>query len=387
MILLALCTATLSGRAAAFEASTPIALLVDQSTGSILFEKNANKPEPPGYLTKVMTAALVFRALKDGRTTLDTPFIVSVDAWRRGGGPSHKAAMFAEVNKPVRVEDLLTGALTVSGNDAALALAEGLDGSEGAFVSRMNDTARNLGMSHTHFLNATGYHAPEQLSTAQDLAVLATHVISTYPEYYPFFSRDEINWNHIRQRNRNPLIRADMGVDGLQAGWVEGGGYNLLASAVQNGQRLTVVLLGVKDEKAAVSEARRLLAWGFESFTVQQVFPAGARIGEARVFGGRESDVSLVAQGAVWVLAARNGPNDISARVIYEGPLSAPVRKGQQVARLEIRRAGNKVQDVPLYTDGDIPMGSLWQRAMDGAWALVADAGRSVGRKIRAAMQ
>ncbi|MGQ3674010.1 D-alanyl-D-alanine carboxypeptidase family protein [Xanthobacter sp. TB0139] len=386
-ILFAMFCATGLGRAWAFDVSAPIALLVDENTGSVLFEKDAEKSAPPGYLAKVMTATIVFQALKDGRISLDTPFIVSVDAWRRGGGPARKAAMFAEVNKPVRVEDLLAGALVVSGNDAALTLAEGLAGSEEAFVQRMNEVARTLGMEHTHFFNATGYDTPEQLSTARDMAILARHVISAYPAFYPFFSRGEIHWNRIRQRNRNPLMRADIGADGLQAGWVEGGGYNLLGSAQRNGRRLIVVVLGAEDERMALSDARGLLEWGFDSFTVQQIFPAGARIGVAQVFGGRENGVPLAAQGSVHVLAARHGRKDISARVIYVGPVRAPVVKGQQVARLEISRAGGKVQDVPLYTAGDVPMGSLWQRAIDGVRALVGDATRSVGRKIRAAVQ
>ena len=197
-----------------FQTPAPSAILVDFSTGAILFEKDADRRMAPGSLVKIMTAAVVFNELQAGRITPDTPFTVSVNAWRRGGGPSGGAAMFAEVNKPVRVEDLLIGALTVSGNDAAIALAEGVSGTETAFAMKMNELGAAIGLANSSFRNAQGFADPDQVSTAKDMAQLARYVIRTFPKYYPLFSVPDIEWSKIKQRNRNPLLNAGVGADG-----------------------------------------------------------------------------------------------------------------------------------------------------------------------------
>lgn len=362
----------------AFQTHVPAAILLDADTGTILFEKDADRAFPPSSLAKVMTAAVVFGQIKAGKITPDTPFIVSVDAWRRGGGPSRGAAMFAEVNKPVRVADLLAGAIVVSGNDAAITLAEGVAGSEGAFAQLMNETAKSIGMSGSHFRNATGFEESAQVTTARDMATLGRYVIQTFPQQYAVFAEPSLDWNRIKQRNRNVLLDAVPGADGLQSAWVKNGGYHLLGSVVENGQRLIVVVLGAKTEKERLEEAKKLLEWGFEAFQQRQVFAAGAEVGRAQVFGGSAGSVGLAAPGAVRILASRRSGERISARVRYLGPLRAPVAKGAQVAQLEVSRADVKVLEVPLYTTQEVPVGSLWDRALDGAMTLTGDSVRSL---------
>lgn len=362
----------------AFQAHAPAAMLVDYDTGTILYEKDADRQFPPSSLVKVMTAAVVFGQIKAGKITPDTPFMVSVNAWRRGGGPSHGAAMFAEVNKPVRVEDLLQGAIVVSGNDAAITLAEGVSGTEGEFALLMNRTAKEIGMTNTDFRNATGFADPGQMSTARDMATLAQYVIRTFPEQYKIFAQPGIDWNKIKQRNRNSLLNAGVGADGLQEAWLKEGGYHLLGSAVQNGQRLVVVVLGAKSEKERLDEARRLLEWGFQSFHQRVIFAEGAEVGRAQVFGGASGSVGLAAKGPVRVLTSRRGGERITARVSYMGPLKAPVAKGAQLGQMEVTRGDIKVLEVPLYTTEDVPVGSLWDRALDGGMTFLGDSARQL---------
>lgn len=361
-----------------FQTHVPAAILVDYETGTILFEKDADRQVQPSSLVKVMTAAVVFERIKAGKITPDTPFVVSVNAWRRGGGPSGGAAMFAEVNKPVRVEDLLAGAIVVSGNDAAIALAEGVSGTEGEFTVLMNRTARSIGMSNSDFRNATGFADPGQVSTARDLATLAQYVIRTFPQQYAVFAQPGIDWNRIKQRNRNTLLNAGVGADGLQQGWLKESGYQLLGSAVQNGQRLVVVVLGAKSEKERLDEARKLLEWGFQSFQQRVIFADGAEVGRAQVFGGASGAVGLAARGPVRVLTSRRGGERITARVSYTGPLRAPVAKGTQVGQMEVTRGDIKVLEVPLYTTADVPVGSLWDRALDGGMTFLGDSTRAL---------
>ena len=385
---LGLCAVLAGAPAAAadgvFQASVPSAILVDYETGSVLFEKEADRPMAPASLAKVMTAAVVFENLRAGKIKLDTEFFVSPDAWRRGGGPSGGAAMFAEVNKPVPVNDLLTGALAISGNDAALTLAEGVGGSESVFVRLMNETAQKLGMRNSVFRNATGFADTAQVATARDLATLARHVIRTYPDYYPIFARPSIDWNKIRQRNRNPFLEAGIGADGLQVGWLKEVGYNGLVSAVGGAhrQRLIAVVLGAKTEKERLDETKRLLDWGFQSFQQRALFSAGTEVTRAKVFGGASSSVGLAARGPVFVLASRVSTERVVARVTYKGPLVAPVAKDTQVATLTISRGPAKVLDVPLYTTTDVPVGSLVSRAVDGAFTLTGDGLRDVVGKV-----
>ncbi len=372
---------------ATFQTPVPSAILLDGETGTILFEKDADRAFAPASLTKAMTANVVFSQLKAGKITPDTPFVVSVNAWRRGGGPSGGAAMFADVNKPVRVVDLLAGALVVSGNDAAITLAEGIAGTESEFAGLMNEAASSLGMSHSSFRNATGFADAGQVSTARDMATLARHIILTYPDFYPVFAQEGIDWNKIKQRNRNTLLNGGFGADGLQTGWLKDVGYHALTSAVQNKQRLIAATMGAKSEKERLDETRRLLEWGFGAFRHRQIFAADQEVGRASVFGGAAGTVGLAAKGPVSLLTPRAGNEKVTAKVVYQGPLRAPVAKDPQVGRLEIPRGQTKVLDLPLYTTGDVPVGSLWDRALDGSFTLMGDSMRDVARTAVAKVQ
>lgn len=363
---------------ATFQTSVPSAILLDGETGAILFEKDADRPFQPASLAKVMTANVVFDQLKSGKITPETPFMVSVNAWRRGGGPSGGAAMFADVNKPVRVVDLLAGALVVSGNDAAITLAEGVAGTESEFAGLMNEAAGKLGMAHSSFRNATGFADAGQVTTARDMATLARHIVRTYPDYYPVFAQEGIDWNKIKQRNRNQMLNAGVGADGLQTGWLKDVGYHALTSAKQSDQRLFAATLGAKSEKERLDETRRLLEWGFGSFRHRPIFTADQEVGRASVFGGTSGSVGLTAGEPVSLLMPRAGNEKITAKVIYSGPLRAPVAKGTKVGHMEITRGQTKVLEVPLYTMAEVPVGSLWDRALDGGFTMMGDSMRGM---------
>lgn len=380
-------TASAPAAPAGFQTVVPEAILVDFSTGAILFEKESDRRVAPGGLVKIMTAAVAFNQLQAGKLTLDTPFVVSVNAWRRGGAPAGGAAMFAEVNKPMRVEDLIIGALTVSGNDAAMTLAEGISGSEDGFATRMNELGAALSLTNTSFRNSAGFADPDQYTSAKDMAQLARYVIKTFPNYYSMFSVPEIMWSKIRQRNRNPLLTAGVGGDGLHVAWLKDVGYHIVGSAVQNDRRLIVVIMGAKSEKERLEETKRLLDWGFRSFELREVFAAGAELGRASVFGGDTGSVGLAPREPIQLLLPRSTQDKLVSKVIYAAPLRAPLQKGAEVARLEIFRGQMKMIEVPLITTADVGTGSMWQRAMDGAGVVVGNAARDIAGQIQAKLR
>jgi len=349
-----------------FQTSAPTAILMDENSHAVLFEKSADELTAPASMAKTMTAEVVFSQLKNGKLNMDAEFMMSENAWRKGGGGSGGSSMFAKVNTPVRLEDLLRGLIIQSGNDAAIAIAEGIAGTEENFARMMNERARQIGLTKTTFRNATGYGHPEQKTTVRDLAKLALYIIETYPDLYKLFGEREFTWNKIRQQNRNPLLTMDIGADGLKTGNIDESGFGLIGSAVQNNQRLIVVVNGLKTAKDRANEARKLLDWGFRSFEVQQLFAEGQVVGEAQVFGGSSRSLPLVARKPVRVLVPRGESERVTARIIYTGPLKAPVRKGAEVARLQVNRGDMQALELPLYANEDIQEGSLSQRALDG---------------------
>lgn len=353
------------GSAQAVQTSVPSAILIDSATHTVLFEKNADAPVIPASTVKIMTAEVVFHELSLGHVKLDDRFPVSESAWRLGGAPSRGSTMFAAVNSQVRVEDLIRGLVIVSGNDAAIALAEGISGSEGAFATTMTRRARELGLKNSTFTNSWGRGDPEQTVTARDMVFLANHVIKTYPELYKYFSETEFTWNKIKQTNRNPLLTMSIGADGLKTGNVDASGYGLVASAVQNGQRLILALYGAQNAKERAAEALKLLLWGFRSFESKIVFKAGETIGKAKVYGGDKSDVPLAALSDVQVLVPRAATERLNGRIVYLGPLIAPVENGRKIGRLEISRGSAVILEVPLVTSDSIDKGPLPRRAMD----------------------
>ena len=354
------------GRAQSFQTAAPYALLMDFDSGTVLFEKAADELMVPASMVKVMTAEVVFHEIKQGKLSLDTEFVVSENAWRRGGAPSRGSSMFARLGERIRVADLLRGLIVQSGNDSAIILAEGIAGSEDNFARMMTVRAREIGLTKSSFRNATGYHHPDQKVTARELARLSAHIVETYPDLYPMFGEREFTWNRIRQENRLPLLAMDIGADGLKTGNVDESGFGLVGSAVQNGQRLIVVVNGLKTARDRAAESRKLLDWGFRAFEPREIFAKGETVGEARVFGGTRNGVPLVARNAVRVLVPRGSNERLTLRIVYIGPLKPPVRQGAQVARLRATRGDVQALDLPLYAAEDVGVGNLQQRAVDG---------------------
>lgn len=355
-----------------FTVSSPAAILVDYESGSVLFQKEAERPWHPASLAKLMTVEIVFNELKSGELKLDEELVVSVDAWRRGGAPAGGSTMFAPVHSRISVDNLLKGAIVQSGNDACIVFAEAIAGSEDAFARLMNARARELGLGSANFRNSTGLHDPEQVISARDLAKLAAHLIRTYPEYYHYFGQTEFTWNKIRQTNRNPLLEMGIGADGMKTGHIKESGYGVVGSALQDGRRLIVVVLGAETAKDRANDAKRLLEWGFRSFEAKRLFEEGEVIAHARTFGGDQRYVPLVAEGPVYLLTPRAGGDKFLARVHYRGPLRVPLAKGTEVARLKVYRGDRIALEVPLYAGTDVGEGTLTQRAFDSTAEIAA---------------
>ncbi|HEU5276287.1 MAG TPA: D-alanyl-D-alanine carboxypeptidase family protein [Xanthobacteraceae bacterium] len=351
--------------------AAPSAILVDAESGSILFEKNADQLMPPANLAKLMTAEVVFNEIKQGRISLDTEYIVSEYAWRHGGAPSHTTSMFAPIHSKVAVKDLLYGVIVQSANDACITLAEGIAGSEDKFAQMMTARARELGLTKSYFPNGTGLPDPTLVMSVRDLAKLARHIILNYPEFYPIYGEKEFTWNRIRQQNRNPLLGMGIGADGLSTGSSDEGGFGLVGSAVQNGERLIVVMNGLRTAAERANEGKRLLEWGYKAFEHRSLFAEGEAIGEAKVFGGTQGSVPLVATGAVSLLMPRDSTERLTARIVYTGPVPAPVHQGQPIGQLRVWRGENMVLEVPLQAGASVATGGMTRRAFDAATEFV----------------
>jgi serine-type D-Ala-D-Ala carboxypeptidase (penicillin-binding protein 5/6) len=365
-----------------FNISAPYAILIDYESGTVLYEKNADQAMEPSSMAKLMTVEVVFRALREGRLKPDDQFVISEHAWRHGGAPSHGSTMYAPIHSRVRVIDLLQGAIIQSGNDACIAMAEGMAGSADRFAEMMTERARELGLPNSVFANPTGLPDPRTKVTARELAKLARHLIRTYPEYYRYFGEREFTWNRIRQTNRNPLLGVNIGVDGLKTGFTKAAGYGIVASAVQNNLRLIAVTNGFKEQKARADETKKLLEWGFRAFESRPLFADGQTIGDARLFGGDRGRVPLVAKGSVRLLVPRNSNERLLARVVYTGPVRAPIEKGQQIGELKVWRGEHVVLEVPLEASEAVGRGSLTQRAFDAATELVINLFRAGVQKL-----
>lgn len=359
------------GKKAEYQTSVPNAILIEPKSDAILFEKNADQPVEPASLAKLMTLEFVFHQIKEGKLKLTDQFTISENAWRKGGAPSHGSTMFAAIHSQVAVEDLIRGIIVDSANDACMAIAEGLAGNEAAFGQMLTKRAREIGLEHSTFTNSTGYSDPGLRVTVRDLAELARYIMQTYPEFYPYFAERDFTWNKIHQTNRNPLLGMGLGADGLKTGDTNEAGFTLVGSAVQDELRLIVVLTGAKSEKERAEEARKLLEWGFHGFETRVLFAEGQTVGEAKVFGGKSSYVPLVGSGIVKVMMPRNSEERLSARIVYTGPVPAPVAKGQPIGRLEVRRGDNLALEVPLHAAEDVGPGSMSRRAMDAVTELM----------------
>jgi D-alanyl-D-alanine carboxypeptidase (penicillin-binding protein 5/6) len=360
-----------------FQTAAPYAILMDADTGTVLFEKSADKPNPPASMSKLMTVEVVLHAIADGKLKYEDEMTISENAWRKGGAPSGGSAMFAALNSRVSVRDLLHGVMIQSGNDACIALAEGIAGSEIAFADMMNKRAKELGLTHSNFVNSTGLHDPEHKMTVRELAKLAQHIIRTYPEAYKIYGEREFTWNKVRQQNRNPLLAMGIGADGLKTGFTKEAGYGLTGSAVNNNLRLIVVVNGTKTMKERADESRKLLEWGFRGFEARPLFAAGEVVGEAKMYGGAKGRVALVSPTPIRLLVPRSTSEKLSAKVVYSGPVMAPVEKGKTIGALKVSRGENVVLEVPLQAGEDVAVGGLPQRAFDAMGEMVINVFRA----------
>lgn len=358
--------ATVSALAQRFETSAGQAILMDAETETVLFQHEADTPMPPASMAKLMTVAVIFNALKSGQLSLDDEFVVSEDAWRRGGAMARGSTMFAELGSTIKLSDLLRGIIVQSGNDACIIVAEGMAGSEATFADMMNSEARRLGLDDSYFTNSTGLPDPKQRMTARDLAKLANYIIHTYPEYYPIYSEESFTWNNITQRNRNPLLAMNIGADGLKTGYTEASGYGLVGSAVRDGQRLIVVVNGTSSERARETEARKLLDWGFRAFERTIIFDEREVVAEAKVFGGTQRSVGLIGDGPIEVFLPRGSRDLIRGHVIYEAPVPAPVAEGQEIGTLRLTIGDDLTKETKLYSSKNVGIGTTRQRALDG---------------------
>lgn len=337
--------------------------LIEASTGTVLLSKNEKRSFAPASLAKLMTLEVVFDALKRGEIRPDTIYPVSEYAWRTGGAPSRTSTMFAAVKSQVPVADLVKGIAVQTANDGCLIIAEGLSGSEAKFVERMNARAAELGLTDSRFGNATGLPHPDNRSTLQDLVKLAQHLQTRYPDLYATFRLPEFEWNKIMQRNRNPLLA--IGADGLGTGFSEAGGFAIIASMERNGRRLFLGLSGIATDKERTEEASRLLNWGFDSFEMRTLFKAGDVIGEASVYGGAHSTVTLRTEHPVEVYVPIDNPDRLQARIVYHWPLRPPVAEGQEIAMLDILSGERPLTSMPLKSGEAVQPGTLRQRALD----------------------
>ena len=355
----------------AFQTSSPSAALLDPDSNSFLFEKNSDQPFAPGSLAKLMTLEYLFNEIKQGRIKLDDLFTISENAWRKGGAPSHGTTMFASIHSKVKVSDLLQGIIVDSANDACIAVAEAIAGNEASFGEMLTKRAREIGLENSTFTNATGLSDPNMHVTAREMAELTRHIMQTYPEFYPYFAARDFTWNNIRQENRNPLLSMGIGADGLKTGETPDSGYSLVGSAQQDNLRLIVVVTGAKNDKERGDEAKKLLDFGFHGFETKILFAEGQTIGAAKVFGGDSSYVPLIGPGTISLMMPRNTNDRLIARIVYNGPIPAPVAKGQTIGKLKVWRGNSVALEVPLQAADDVGTGTMSQRAMDGATELM----------------
>ena len=353
LVAILIAIAPLNALAASIDTAAKQAIVFDVETGTVLLEKNPDQQMPTSSMSKVLTAYLIFDALKAGTLNPDDTFTVSEKAWRKGG-----SKMFVEVNKQVEIMDLLRGVIIQSGNDATIVLAEGLSGSEEAFAGAMNEKARELGMNNSNFMNASGWPDPKHYSTARDLGKLAEALIDNHPEYYKLYSEKEFSYNDIPQQNRNPLLYQNIGADGVKTGHTEVGGYGLIGSGVTEGpngeRRVIFVINGLESSAARAQESKKLLQWALNSFKNETLVKANAVVGKAEVLLGQQDSVDLVVNEDVKLTVPHNADRDIKITTQYEGPIKAPIKKGDELGQLVISIPNQPDVTKPIYAASNV---------------------------------
>jgi len=353
-----------------FQTEAPHAVIIDAKTGEVLFEKDARDPVAPASMTKIMTAQLVFDALKAGTLTLDTEFKVSEDAWRRGGFASGSSTMALEVNSMVSVENLLKGVIVQSGNDACIVLAQGMAGSESAFAEQMTRRAKELGLENASFQNATGWPEPPNRISALDLAKLAQKQIEMHPEFYPLYAMREFTWNRTKQFNRNPLLGRVAGADGLKTGSTKESGYGLVGSAIRGDDRRIIVINGLISKSERSSVARRLMEAAFTQFRIYDLHAKGEELGEIDVYMGQAPKVSVSLTQDIQKGLAVLDRKGIKSEIIYSAA-KAPIIKGDVVAQLKVTLPGRPDETYDLVAMDDVRRKGVFARAWAGLLAKI----------------
>ncbi|WP_051329368.1 D-alanyl-D-alanine carboxypeptidase family protein [Geminicoccus roseus] len=348
----------------AFETKARAAIMIDHRTGTVLFAKEPDLRLPPASMSKLMTAYMVFDAIRAGRLSEDDELPVSEKAWRTGG-----SKMFVEVGKRVKVGDLIRGVIIQSGNDACVVIAEGMAGSEEAFARQMTAKGEEIGLTGSNFANSNGLPDPDHWMTVRDLATLARALIAEFPEYYSIYSEEEFTYNGIRQFTRNPLLRSGVpGVDGLKTGHTEEAGYGLVASAMRGDRRIILVMAGLDSVQERAGESARLLEFGFREFEEFLLFREGQTVQEAPVWLGEQPTVAMVPADDVAMTLSRGARPGLTVKVAWDDPIPAPVAKGQPLANLTVVAPGHEPVVVPLVAGADVPsaswFGRIWSLSM-----------------------
>ena len=371
VLLLLFVTIKLTNAQNTINTSAKFAILIDHETGRILLNKNSDASMSPASMSKLMTIYLTFEAIKQDRMNLDTELVVSENAWRKKDKngkslPPSGSSMFLEPLTKVTVEDLLKGIIVQSGNDACIVIAEALNGSEEAFANKMNEKARELGLKNSNFTNSTGWPDKNHLMSSLDLALLASKLYDDFPEYMHYFSQKKFTYNGIAQSNRNPVIYQDIGADGLKTGYTKSSGHGVVASAIQNGRRLVLVLNGIEGTKLRAIEAERIINWGFREFENIVLYERNEIVDSANIWLGNRPTVPLIVKNkVVLTLSKADRGNDLKAIVKYVGPLIPPLNKDFSAAKLLIKNnKGERISEYNLFPEFEInkagPIGRLF---------------------------
>lgn len=355
----------LSGAANAFETKAKNAILMDYDTGAVLFTKNPQEKIAPASMSKLMTVYLLLHKIKDGEISLDDTFLVSENAWRKGGAASGGSTMFLKIGQEVKVEDLIKGILIQSGNDACIVVAENIAGSEPEFAAMMNETAEKMGLRNAHFENSTGLPHPDHKISVEDLAILARHIISEFPEFYPIFKQKEFTFNGIKQGNRNPLLYSLKGADGLKTGHTDEAGYCLTASVERGSRRLIEVVAGLSSMKERASETESLITWGFASFDNYKFFNKNQIMAEIPVWYGALPTVEAVVAQDVVRTVKKSTKNKYSAKIVYDKPVKAPLFKGDKIGEIVITYGDEIKETIPLVAKDSVALASPVSRFLD----------------------
>lgn len=360
-----------SVQAHAFDTTAKNALLMDAETGYVMLNKNADVPMPPASMSKLMTAYMIFDALKSGELSMDTEFTVSENAWRKGGAKSGSSTMFLKPNQKVKIKDLIRGIIVQSGNDACIVAAENMAGSEEIFADIMTRKAKDLGLSNASFKNATGLPQKGHEMSAADLAKLAQAIIRDFPEYYSIYSEKEFKYNGIKQGNRNPLLYGIEGADGLKTGHTEASGYGLTGSVkTADGRRLIMVINGLKSMKDRSTESKRLIGWGMAAFENVTMYRSGQVVDTVPVWLGTVSEVPATVEVPLTVTVMKGSEPDVKAEIHYMQPVSAPVQKGQKLGQVIVRGPDNQVKTADLIAAESVEKVGYWGKlkAVISSW-------------------